>query len=102
MQQVNAYRLRFINSWRILSASRKGESVTLGEIIRAGRLRREWVQEDLARAVGVRQVSVSIWETNKGLPEPANVGRLIVLLDLDVTATWLAFGRAVNESLEEI
>ena len=76
--------------------------MTLGEIIRAGRLRREWVQEDLARAVGVRQVSVSIWETDKGRPEPANVGRLIVLLDLDANATWLAFGRAVAESLEEL
>ena len=102
MQQVNAYRLRFINSGRIFADVKEGRPVTLGEIIRAGRLKRGWVQEDLARAVGVRQVSVSIWETNKGLPEPANVGRLIVLLDLDVTATWLAFGRAVNESLEEL
>ena len=76
--------------------------MTLGEIIRAGRLKREWVQEDLARAVGVRQQSVTHWETDKSLPDPSNVGRLIAALNLDVNATWLAFGRAVNESLEEL
>lgn len=88
--------------WRMLADVKEGRSMTLGKIIRASRLKRGWVQEDLARAVGVRAVSVSIWETDKGLPEPANVGRLIVLLDLDADATWLAFGRAVNESLEEL
>jgi len=76
--------------------------MTLGEIIRAGRLKREWVQEDLARAVGVRQQSVTHWETDKSLPDPSNVGRLIATLNLDADVAWLAFGRAVNESLEEI
>ncbi|MEI7931305.1 MAG: helix-turn-helix domain-containing protein, partial [Actinomycetes bacterium] len=69
--------------------------MTLGEIIRASRLKRGWVQEDLARAVGVRAVSVSIWETDKSLPDPSNVKRLIAILDLDADAAWLAFGRAV-------
>ena len=76
--------------------------MTLGEIIRAGRLKQEWVQEDLARAVGVRQQSVTHWETDKSLPDPSNVGRLIAALNLDANARWLAFGRAVNESLEEL
>ena len=76
--------------------------MTLGEIIRAGRKAAGLVQYDLADAIGVRQATVSIWETDRGIPDPANLGRIIRALDLDPMATWMAFGASINESLEEL
>ena len=75
---------------------------TFGELIRDGRTARGIVQYDLAAEIGVRQASISVWENDRGIPDPANVERLIRVLALDSEKMWLAFGRAVNESMEQL
>ena len=75
---------------------------TLGEMILAARTARGMGQYELGAALGVRNNSISMWENGRVLPYPANVSRLIDLLGMDSDATWLAYARAVNESLEQL
>jgi len=75
---------------------------TLGEMIRAARDARGLGQYDLGAAVGVRYQAISSWENDRVMPDPVNLARLIEVLGMDSDATWLAFGRAVNESLEQL
>lgn len=75
---------------------------TLGEMIRAARDAHDLGQYELGAQVGVRYQAISSWENDRVLPDPPNLARVIDVLKMDSDATWLAFARAVNESLEQL
>lgn len=58
----------------------------LGEAIRDARKAQDppLTQQDLARAVGVHQPSVSAWELGRTMPAPTTVLTLVALLGLDL------------------
>lgn len=72
----------------------------LGEIIRDGRKARGMTQHQLALAIGAQNQIVSNWERG-ATPEPKNIARLVSVLELDETETWLAYARLVNESIKD-
>jgi len=45
--------------------------------IRLARQRTNRTQQDLGNAIGVTKATISRWETNTDLPDPANAKRLI-------------------------
>ena len=55
---------------------------TLAEIIKAGRLRRNWTLERLAGEIGVTLQLVSQWERGLRVPSGKKVIKLIKVLDL--------------------
>ncbi len=55
----------------------------LGETVRLRREERGLGQEQLAAALGVRQQTVSRWETGLAVPRPGRVVELARLLDLE-------------------
>lgn len=57
-----------------------------GFLLRACRLDNEMTQEDLAKAVGVHQPSVSAWELGRTLPAPGTLLELARLFNLDLAA----------------
>jgi transcriptional regulator with XRE-family HTH domain len=65
-------------------------STTFGERLKKARNRRRASQEDVARAIGVFQSTVSGWEANDKLPETANL--LALSDDLRVSLDYLARG----------
>lgn len=64
---------------------------TLGRRIRAARTAARLTQEMLGERVGVSNVSVSDWETDKSPPELRNLIKAAV--ELGVRFEWLATGR---------
>jgi transcriptional regulator with XRE-family HTH domain len=72
---------------------------TLAEMLRAARAQSGMSQHALAIAIGSQAGLVSKWERG-GIPDPRNVARLIAVLGMDQQAAWLAYGRAINESIE--
>ena len=58
----------------------------LGETVRLRREERRMGQEQLAAALGVRQQTVSRWETGLAVPRPARVVELARLLELEASS----------------
>lgn len=74
---------------------------TLGDMLRQARSESGLSQHALAIAIGGQAGLISKWERG-GIPDPRNVARLIRVLSMDEQATWLAYGRAIDESLGAI
>ena len=55
----------------------------LAGMISSERRERRWTQERLAQAVGVTQATVSNWERDETTPNPSEMIRLALALDLD-------------------
>jgi transcriptional regulator with XRE-family HTH domain len=88
---------------RYVGDRQEGRSMaTLGEMIHAARTARGMGQYELGSAVGVRNNAISTWENDRVMPDPVNLARLIKVLGMDSDATWLAYARLVNESLEQL
>ena len=70
---------------------------TIGERLRAARLRRVWTQDDLARESGVPIVTISRWENGHvaGLPRQSTIRKLAAALDVD--PAWLLLGDEAGE-----
>lgn len=72
---------------------------TLSDLLRQARSDAGMSQHALAIAIGAQAGLISKWERG-GIPDPRNVARLIRVLAMDEQATWLAYGRAIDESVE--
>lgn len=56
-----------------------------GTLIRDGRLRKQMSQRTLAEKLGVSQAAVSLWERDSNGPSTEQLGRLLDVLELDIT-----------------
>lgn len=54
----------------------------LGNIIRIGRAKKGWSQDDLAAFLGVHKQSVSRWEGGRAVPDGNTLVQIIKALDL--------------------
>jgi transcriptional regulator with XRE-family HTH domain len=68
---------------------------TTGETIRQARLAGGWSQSELAALIGVRQETVSGWETDRMRPAVESAICLAELLGLD---DWLKFRRVFKRA----
>lgn len=58
--------------------------MNIGEIIRAGRLGKNWSQQELADRLGVHKQSVYRWENNQGSPDMETFKKICNVLGLQI------------------
>jgi transcriptional regulator with XRE-family HTH domain len=61
-----------------------GEKIGLGKFISKRRRMLDMTQEELARRIGVSKSAVAKWETEGGLPDRDNLGKLAEALNISV------------------
>jgi transcriptional regulator with XRE-family HTH domain len=66
--------------------------MTIGELITAEREKRGWDQRALAKTVGVRQQTVSRWESSQSRPRQDDVAKLALIFKVEVEEWLLAAG----------
>lgn len=56
--------------------------MTIGEIIKTERKIKKLTQEQLAKKIGITQDSISLWETNKRIPDTIYIIELCKILNI--------------------
>jgi len=72
---------------------------TLGQLIKAARMKRKWAQWQLAEAMKKEPISIGRWERDENIPHPDTLAELIRILSLDKkTAVRLARIQAAKQA----
>lgn len=74
--------------------------MTIGDKIRAARESKGWVQEDLAKEMGVEPPTVSRWETGENRPHPKHVAKLTRVLNLPPGWNQVDYSEAAKLDME--
>lgn len=70
--------------------------IQFGSILRAARTSKGLTQQQLAKQLGVKNTTISNWETDRSQPDPDKIEQLCSLLDLTPAALY---GQESTESL---
>ena len=74
--------------------------MTIGKIISARRKILRMTQDDLAVLIGVSKSAVAKWETERGLPDRDNLGRLAEVMSVSVDDLHRLIRNAANENID--
>ena len=78
------------------------EKMSLGRFISLRRKFLRMTQEELAEKIGVSKSAIAKWETERGLPDRDNLGRLAEVMNVSVDDLHRLIRNAANENIDLI
>ncbi len=76
------------------------EKTSLGRFISLRRKFLRMTQEELAEKIGVSKSAIAKWETERGLPDRDNLGRLAEVMSVSVDDLHRLIRNAANENID--
>lgn len=76
------------------------EKTSLGKFISIRRKFLRMTQEELAEKIGVSKSAIAKWETERGLPDRDNLGRLAEVMRVSVDDLHRLIRNAANENID--
>ena len=76
------------------------ERTSLGRFISLRRKFLRMTQEELAEKIGVSKSAIAKWETERGLPDRDNLGRLAEVMNVSVDDLHRLIRNAANENID--
>lgn len=76
------------------------EMTSLGKFISLRRKYLRLTQEELAEKVGVSKSAIAKWETERGIPDRDNLGRLAEVINVSVVDLHRLIRNSVNEEID--
>lgn len=76
------------------------EKTSLGRFVSLRRKFLRMTQEELAEKIGVSKSAIAKWETERGLPDRDNLGRLAEVMNVSVDDLHRLIRNAANENID--